>query len=157
MKKEIERKFLVTSIPIGLGGATIHQGYLQSENKRAVRIRTIEKNGVKKGILTIKGIGTESGMSRYEFEIEIPIPDADHLITLCDKPIIQKTRFKYEYDGFIWEIDEFHGLNKGLIVAEVELKSEDQLVNKPEFVGKEITGEAKYYNIMLLNNPFSTW
>ena len=154
---EIERKFLVNLIPDGMEGAYIRQGYLQSEIKRAVRIRIIENNKVKKGILTIKGVGNKIGMSRYEFETEIPIPDADHLFTLCDKPIIEKRRFKYEYFGIIWEIDEFLGLNKGLVVAEVELKSEDQLVNKPDFVGKEITGKEKYYNLMLLKRPFSTW
>tara|TARA_B100001750_G_scaffold72806_1_gene58109 strand:- start:115 stop:588 length:474 start_codon:yes stop_codon:yes gene_type:complete len=157
MGKEIERKFLVLSLPENLSGITMRQGYLQPEKERAVRIRTVEKDGSKKGVLTIKGMGSESGMSRYEFETEIPVSDADHLLTLCDQPLIEKTRYKYEYDGLIWEVDEFHGVNDGLIIAEVELKSEEQQFNKPDFVGDEVTGEVKYYNMMLLKNPYTTW
>ena len=135
----------------------MRQGYLQPEKERAVRIRTVEKDGSKKGVLTIKGMGSKSGMSRYEFETEIPVPDADHLLSLCNQPLIEKTRFKYDHEGLTWEIDEFHGVNEGLVVTEVELESEDQQFNKPEFVGEEVTGQVKYYNMMLLKNPFSTW
>jgi adenylate cyclase len=157
MGKEIECKFLVKSLPEGMSGTTMRQGYLQPEKERAVRIRTVEKDGSKKGVLTIKGMGDASGMSRYEFETEIPVPDADHLLTLCDKPLIEKTRYKYDFEGLTWEVDEFHGVNDGLVVAEVELESEDQQFNKPDFVGEEVTGQVKYYNMMLLKNPYTTW
>ena len=157
MNKEIERKFLIKKIPKGLIGTTLRQGYLQSEKERSVRIRTIEKGGLKGGFLTIKGIGNRSGMSRYEFETEIPIADADYLLNLCDQPIIEKTRYIYEHESLIWEIDDFHGVNDGLIIAEVELKSEDQKIKKPDFVDKEVTGQKKYYNLMLTKNPYSMW
>ena len=157
MANEIERKFLIKSLPEDMSGTTMRQGYLQPEKERAVRIRTVEKDGTKTGVLTIKGMGSKSGMSRYEFETEIPVLDADHLLTRCDQPLIEKTRYKYEYDGLIWEVDEFHGVNNGLIIAEVELESEDQQFNKPDFVGEEVTGQVKYYNMMLLKNPYTTW
>ena len=140
-----------------MSGTTMRQGYLQPEKERAVRIRTVEKDGSKKGVLTIKGMGDASGMSRYEFETEISVSDADHLLTLCDKPLIEKTRYKYDFEGLTWEVDEFHGVNDGLVVAEVELESEDQQFNKPDFVGEEVTGQVKYYNMMLLKNPYTTW
>ena len=95
MANEIERKFLIKSLPEDMSGTTMRQGYLQPEKERAVRIRTVEKDGSKKGVLTIKGMGSKSGMSRYEFETEIPVLDADHLLTLCDKPLIEKTLYKY--------------------------------------------------------------
>ncbi|MBT3215956.1 MAG: CYTH domain-containing protein [Candidatus Marinimicrobia bacterium] len=157
MANEIERKFLITSLPDGMSGTTMRQGYLQPEKERAVRIRTVEKDGSKKGVLTIKGMGSASGMSRYEFETEIPVPDADHLLSLCDQPLIEKTRYKYEHGGLIWEVDEFHGVNDGLVVAEVELESEEQEFDKPDFIGEEVTGQTKYYNMMLLKNPYTTW
>ncbi|ODS29707.1 MAG: hypothetical protein SCARUB_05191, partial [Candidatus Scalindua rubra] len=109
------------------------------------------------GVLTIKGIGDVSGMSRYEFETEIPMPDAEHLLSLCDQPLIEKTRYRYDFEGFTWEIDEFHALNEGLVVAEVELDSEEQQFNKPDFIGEEITGELKYYSMMLVKKPYTTW
>ena len=157
MGKEIERKFLVSFLPEGMGGTNMRQGYLQPEKERAVRVRTVQKDESKKGVLTIKGIGSESGMSRYEFETEIPVPDADYLLSLCDKPLIEKTRYKYDYEDLTWEIDEFHGDNDGLIVAEVELESEDQQFKKPDFISEEVTGQEKYYNMMLLKNPYTTW
>ena len=157
MGQEIERKFLVSFLPEGMGGTNMRQGYLQPEKERAVRVRTVQKDESKKGVLTIKGIGSESGMSRYEFEIEIPVPDADYLLSLCDKPLIEKTRYKYDYEDLTWEIDEFHGVNDGLVVAEVELESEDQQFKKPNFIGEEVTGQVKYYNMMLLKDPYTTW
>jgi len=157
MGKEIERKFLVSFLPEDISRITMCQGYLQSEKERAVRIRTVEKEGSKKGVLTIKGMGSESGMSRYEFETEIPVQDADHLLSLCDEPLIEKTRYKYDYKDLTWEIDEFHGVNNGLVIAEVELESEDQQFEKPDFIGEEVTGQEKYYNMMLLINPYTTW
>ena len=157
MGKEIERKFLVSFLPEGMSGTTMRQGYLQPEKERAVRVRTVQKDESKKGVLTIKGIGSESGMSRYEFETEIPVPDADYLLSLCDKPLIEKTRYKYDYEDFTLEIDEYPGVNDGLVVAEVELESEDQQFKKPNFIGEEVTGQVKYYNMMLLKNPYTTW
>jgi len=157
MANEIERKFLIKSLPEGMGGTTMRQGYLQPEKERAVRIRTVEKDGSKKGVLTIKGMGSESGMSRYEFETNIPVSDADHLLSLCDQPLIEKTRYKIDNENLVWEVDEFHGVNDGLVVAEVELESEDQQFNKPDFVGEEVTGQVKYYNMMLLKNPYTSW
>ena len=157
MGKEIERKFLVSFLPEGISRITMCQGYLQPEKERAVRIRTVEKEGSKKGVLTIKGMGSESGMSRYEFETEIPVQDADHLLSLCDEPLIEKTRYKYDYKDLTWEIDEFHGVNNGLVIAEVELESEDQQFKKPNFISEEVTGQEKYYNMMLLKNPYTTW
>ena len=157
MANEIERKFLINALPEGMSGTTMRQGYLQPEKERAVRVRTVEKDGSKKGVLTIKGMGSASGMSRYEFETEIPVSDADHLLSLCDQPLIEKTRYKYDHGGLVWEVDEFHGVNDGLVVAEVELESEEQTFDKPDFIGEEVTGQTKYYNMMLLENPYTTW
>ena len=157
MANEIERKFLINALPEGMSGTTMRQGYLQPEKERAVRVRTVEKDGSKKGVLTIKGMGSASGMSRYEFETEIPVTDADHLLSLCDQPLIEKTRYKYDHGGLVWEVDEFHGVNDGLVVAEVELESEEQTFDKPGFIGEEVTGQTKYYNMMLLKNPYTTW
>ena len=157
MANEIERKFLIKSLPEGMSGTTMRQGYLQPEKERAVRVRTVEKDGSKKGVLTIIGMGSSSGMSRYEFETEIPVTDADHLLSLCDQPLIEKTRYKYDHGGLVWEVDEFHGVNDGLVVAEVELESEEQTFDKPGFIGEEVTGQTKYYNMMLLKNPYTTW
>lgn len=158
MAKEIERKFIVSGkLPHGMSGATLRQGYLQPEKERSVRIRIVEMEGSKKGVLTIKGIGDVSGMSRYEFETEIPMPDAEHLLSLCDQPLIEKTRYRYDLECLTWEIDEFHALNEGLVVAEVELDSEEQQFNKPDFIGEEITGDVKYYSMMLVKKPYTTW
>ena len=157
MANEIERKFLINALPEGMSGTTMRQGYLQPEKERAVRVRTVEKDGSRKGVLTIKGMGSASGMSRYEFETEIPVSDADHLLSLCDQPLIEKTRYKYDHGGLVWEVDEFHGVNDGLVVAEVELESEEQTFDKPDFIGEEVTGQTKYYNMMLLKNPYTTW
>ena len=157
MANEIERKFLIKSLPEDMSGTTMRQGYLQPEKERAVRIRTVEKDGSKKGVLTIKGMGSASGMSRYEFETEIPVEEADHLLSLCNQPLIEKTRYKIDVDNLTWEVDEFHGVNDGLVVAEVELESEEQTFDKPSFVGEEVTGQTKYYNMMLLKNPYTTW
>ena len=157
MGKEIECKFLVKSLPEGMSGTTMRQGYLQPEKERAVRIRTVEKDGSIKGVLTIKGMGDASGMSRYEFESESPVPETDKLLSLCNDPIIEQTRCQYEFESLTWKDNKFYGINDGLVVAEVELESEDQQFNKPDFVGEEVTGQVKYYNMMLLKNPYTTW
>ncbi|MGD8962463.1 MAG: CYTH domain-containing protein, partial [Desulfobacterales bacterium] len=135
MAKEIERKFRVKEGSWRKAkGTRYRQGYLNSEKERVVRVRTIND----KGYLTVKGLTV--GASRLEFEYEIPRQDADQLLDICEKPLIEKTRFKVEEGGFIWEIDEFFGENQGLIVAEVELESEDQDFPRPDWVLEEVTG-----------------
>ena len=154
MGMEIERKFLVqdNSWRILASGTQYRQGYLNSAKERTVRVRTIDD----KGFLTIKGITT--GASRIEYEYEIPAADADAILTdLCEKPLIEKSRYKIDYEGFVWEVDEFFGENQGLIVAEVELESEDQKFEKPEWIGDEVTGDPKYFNSNLINNPYLKW
>ena len=96
-------------------------------------------------------------MTRYEFEYEIPLNDCNQLLDLCEQPIIEKTRYKIPYGGLIWEVDEFHGVNEGLVVAECELESEDQSIDKPEWIGDEVTGEPRYFNSNLIASPFTTW
>ena len=124
---------------------------MNSEKTRTVRVRTIEQ----KAFLTIKGIST--GAKRAEFEYEIPLADALALLELCEKPIISKHRYKLDFEGMIWEIDEFHGENEGLIVAEIELESETQTFVLPNFIGKEVTGDTRYFNSNLIKHPFSKW
>ena len=154
MGTEIERKFLVTenSWRSLAAGTKYRQGYLNSAKERTVRVRTIDD----KGFLTIKGITT--GASRAEYEYEIPVADADALLDdLCEKPLIEKNRYKIDFEGFVWEVDEFFGENQGLIVAEVELESEDQAFEKPGWIGEEVTGDPKYFNSNLINNPYLKW
>ena len=154
MGTEIERKFLVTenSWRSLAAGVKYRQGYLNSAKERTVRVRTIDD----KGFLTIKGITT--GASRAEYEYEIPVGDADALLDdLCEKPLIEKNRYKINFEGFVWEVDEFFGENQGLIVAEVELESEDQAFEKPGWIGEEVTGDPKYFNSNLINNPYLKW
>ena len=154
MGKEIERKFLLKGdLWRSLAkGTKYRQGYLNSAKERIVRVRTIDD----KGFLTIKGITT--GATRVEYEYEIPEKDATAMLDeLCEKPIIEKNRCKIDFAGFIWEIDEFFGDNQGLIVAEVELESEDQTFEKPEWIGDEVTGDPKYFNSNLILNPFTKW
>jgi CYTH domain-containing protein len=116
-----------------------------------VRVRTIDD----RGYLTIKGITV--GASRMEFEYEIPRQDADTMLGICEKPLIEKNRSKVEHGGFVWEVDEFFGENQGLIVAEIELESEDQYFSKPDWVGAEVTGDPRYFNSNLIKNPYTTW
>ena len=154
MGTEIERKFLVKDNAWRslAAGVEYRQGYLNSAKERTVRVRTIDD----KGFLTIKGITT--GATRAEYEYEIPAADADALLDdLCEKPLIEKSRYKIEYDGFVWEVDEFFGDNQGLIVAEVELESEDQKFEIPGWIGEEVTGDPKYFNSNLINNPYLKW
>jgi CYTH domain-containing protein len=152
MAKEIERKFLVKEGSWrNEKGARYRQGYLSSVKERVVRVRTIND----KSYLTIKGLTV--GACRLEFEYEIPRQDADRLLDICEKPLIEKTRFKVEEKGFVWEIDEFFGENQGLIVAEVELVSENQDFPKPDWVLEEVTGDPRYFNSNLIKNPFKMW
>ena len=150
---EIERKFLVNEGVWREAPATRYrQGYLSTVKERTVRVRTIGD----KGYLTIKGISV--GAARLEFEYEIPAEDADKLLTeLCEKPLIEKTRYKLEHEGLTWEVDEFFGENQGLIVAEVELASEDQRFEAPPWIGPEVTEDPRYYNANLIEHPYSRW
>ncbi len=158
MPKEIERKFLVSHIPDGSIETEIKQGYLQSEKHRTVRIRTlVKKPDGEEAFLTIKGAGNKSGTSRYEFETEIPFDEATYLLKLCDLPLIEKTRYIYISDNLKWEIDQFHGTNKGLLLAEVELSDINQKVVLPDFIVEEVTGINKYYNSMLQKTPYTLW
>ena len=158
MPKEIERKFLVSHVPNGSIETEIKQGYLQSEKHRTVRIRTlVKKLDAKEAFLTIKGASNKSGTIRYEFETEIPFDEATYLFKLCDPPLIEKTRYIYISDNLKWEIDQFHGTNKGLLLAEVELTDENQKIVLPEFIFEEVTGINKYYNSMLQKNPYALW
>jgi len=153
---EIERKFLVTSDIFKKESFTqnrIKQGYLNSVPERTVRVR-IKGN---KGFLTIKGISSESGMARFEWEKEIPIDEAEKLLLLCETGVIDKTRFEVRTDNHIIEIDEFYGDNEGLIMAEIELKSETESFEKPIWLGKEVTNDNRYYNAYLSSNPFKNW
>jgi CYTH domain-containing protein len=152
MATEIEKKFLVKNgIWRNEKGTKYRQGYLNSAKERIVRVRTLGD----KGYLTVKGLTV--GASRLEFEYEIPRRDADAMLELCEKPLIEKTRYKVTAEGFVWEIDEFYGENQGLIVAEVELESEDQAFTKPEWVGEEVTGDPRYFNSNLIRNPYTKW
>ena len=154
MGKEIERKFLVKDDTFKslAKGTRYRQGYLNSTKERVVRVRTIDD----KGFLTVKGITT--GATRVEYEYEIPVKDADAMLDeLCEKPIIEKNRYKIQNKNLVWEIDEFFGENQGLIVAEVELESEDQPYEKPGWIGAEVTGDPKYFNSNLIQNPYKNW
>ena len=153
MALEIERKFLVKegAWP-NEKGTKYRQGYLNSAKERNVRVRVIDV----KGYLTIKGISR--GAVREEYEYEIPRAEAEAMLNnLCEKPLIEKLRYKIKFQGLVWEVDEFFGENQGLIIAEVELESEDQTVNIPEWVGEEVTGDPKYFNANLIHHPYSRW
>jgi CYTH domain-containing protein len=153
MALEIERKFLVKENDWRNGQGTMYrQGYLNSDKNRNVRVRVIDN----RGYLTVKGISR--GATRLEYEYEIPKAEADAMLDiLCEKPLITKKRYIIEFKGFVWEVDEFFGDNQGLIIAELELKSEDQLFIKPEWIGDEVTGDSKYFNSNLIHRPYSTW
>lgn len=153
MGKEIERKFLVKGNDWHKLAKGIHyrQGYLSIVKERTVRVRTIND----KGFLTIKGITV--GASRVEFEYDIPVNEANEMLKICEHPIIEKSRYKIEHGGFTWEVDEFYGVNQGLITAEIELQSVDQKFDKPDWIGQEITGDPKYFNSNLIKNPFTKW
>ena len=153
MALEIERKFLVKEGAWrNEKGTTYRQGYLNSAKERTVRVRIIDD----KGYLTVKGISR--GAVRVEYEYEIPRAEAKAMLDdLCEKPLIEKMRCKIEFKGFVWEVDEFFGENQGLLVAEVELESEEQIFVKPEWVGEDVTGDPKYFNANLIHHPYSKW
>ncbi len=151
---EIERKFLLVGEAWKklAPGIRYRQGYLSTTKESTVRVRTIEDTGY----LTVKG--ESKGATRSEFEYEIPVEDANAMLDqLCAKPLIEKNRYKIEYEGFTWEVDEFFGENQGLVVAEVELESEDQVYAKPEWVGTEVTEDQRYFNSNLAKHPYCRW
>jgi adenylate cyclase len=153
---EIERKFLVTSDVFksdALRQNHIAQGYLSSEPERTVRVRIKGE----KGYLTIKGKTNETGLSRYEWEKEIPVAEARELLQLCEKGVIEKKRYEIQVGQYLYEVDEFFGENQGLIIAEVELQSENEVIEKPIWLGEEVTQDHRYYNSHLSQNPFKKW
>ena len=154
MGVEIEKKFLLAGNDWKelAEGTSYRQGYLSSVKERTVRVRTIRD----KGFLTIKGISV--GATRLEYEYEIPFEEANELLNeLCEKPLIEKNRYKVNIGEHTWEIDEFFGENEGLVVAEIELESEKQEFIKPQWVGEEVTGDPRYFNSNLIKNPFRHW
>jgi adenylate cyclase len=155
MAQEIERKFLVSGDfkPYVVKQTRITQGYLSSIPERTVRVRVKGE----KGFITIKGIGNDSGASRYEWEKEIPVEEVNELLKICEPGVIDKTRHLVKVGEHTFEVDEFFGENQGLIVAEIELKSEGEAFEKPNWLGEEVTGNVKYYNSMLMKNPYLKW
>ena len=156
MSIEIERKFLTTSNTFkneSYKKIYIKQGFLNSHKERTVRIRISNE----KAFITVKGRSNTTGTSRYEWEKEVSIKDAQELMVLCEKPIIEKHRFLVKFGVHTFEIDEFLGENEGLIIAEIELSDENENFKKPAWLGQEVTGQIKYYNSNLSKNPYSTW
>ena len=147
MAFEIERKHEAFS------SSHIRQGYICSERGRTVRVRIRDT----RAYITIKGPSADGGLSRYEFEYEIPLSDAETLMTLCQPGIIDKTRWLVKSGKHTFEVDEFHGDNEGLVMAEVELSSEDEAYQQPAFIGQEVTGDRRYYNSQLRSNPYRLW
>ena len=153
---EIERKFLVKYGRYkeqSFAHSRIRQGYICSGHGRTVRVRIRDT----RGYLTIKGPSTNGGLSRYEYEKEITLDEAEHLMQLCEPGVIEKTRYLVKSGIHTFEVDEFYGENEGLVMAEVELSSEDEPYEKPDFIGEEVTGDRRYYNSYLRSNPFSLW
>lgn len=155
MAQEIERKFLVagdfrTSVSSSL---RIVQGYLSSAPERTVRVRVAGE----RAFITVKGISSASGASRFEWEKEITVSEAEALLELCEPGVIDKVRHLVPVGNHVFEVDEFHGENEGLVIAEVELSSEDEGFDRPSWLGGEVTGDVRYYNSMLMKNPFRLW
>lgn len=153
MAKEIERKFLVSGEfrQDSPESYRIMQGYICSDPDRTVRVRVRGD----KGFLTIKGRGSEDGLSRYEWEKEIPVAEAAELMALCVSGVIDKTRYLVPFGKHTYEVDVFHGANEGLVLAEIELSDEQEAFEKPSWLGEEVTGDVRYYNSMLSLHPFS--
>ncbi|WP_315789167.1 CYTH domain-containing protein [Fischerella sp. JS2] len=154
MAKEIERKFLVKGNDWRklAEGSVYRQGYIATQKEATVRVRIVGNQGY----LTIKGPSVKC--SRSEFEYSIPIEDAQEILDkLCDRPLIEKTRYKIDWGSLIWEVDEFEGVNKGLILAEVELTQETQQIELPPWIGEEVSEDPRYFNSNLVKNPFSQW
>ena len=155
MAQEIERKFLVTGEyqSKAYARSRIVQGYICSARGCTVRVRIRDD----KGYLTIKGASDAKGMSRYEWEKEIPLSEAEELMKLCEPGIIDKTRYLVRSGQHVFEVDEFYGDNAGLTLAEVELGSEEEAYEKPDFIGQEVTGDVRYYNSQLMKHPYTKW
>lgn len=155
MAQEIERKFLVKGEfkSLSCKATRITQGYLCSVPERTVRVRVKGE----KGFITIKGMGNDSGASRFEWEKEIPVSEVQDLLKICEPGVIDKTRYLVKVGAHTYEVDEFYGDNQGLVVAEVELGAENEDFIKPEWLGEEVTGDVKYYNSMLMKNPYKNW
>jgi len=156
MAIEIERKFLVTGNfkKHAIKSYYIAQGFLSIIPERTVRIRIRDD----KAFITVKGIGNKSGLSRFEWEKEIPVNEAENLLLLCEPTVINKKRYIIPTSGnLFFEVDEFFDENKGLIIAEIELPFENTVFEKPYWLGKEVTGIIKYYNAMLSRKPFKKW
>lgn len=158
MGQEIERKFLLAgeSWRQAAGDGTFYrQGYLATEADRNVRVRTKSE----RALLTIKGRSHgEEGLTHLEYEYEIPLADAEEILEeLCERPLIEKVRYKIDYRGLVWEVDEFHGDNQGLVVAEVELESPDQPFEAPPSVGEEVSDDPRYLNANLVRAPYGSW
>lgn len=155
MPQEIERKFLVKGEYKSLATKSfrIAQGYLSSVAGRTVRIR-IKSD---KGFITIKGKSSGTGLSRYEWEKEIPVNEAKELLLLCEPGIIDKTRYEVVFENQTFEVDEFYGENEGLTLAELEFESESSSYMKPKWLGQEVTGDKRFYNSYLSKNPFKNW
>jgi len=156
MSLEIERKFLVKNEDFKTDTyqkKLLKQGYLNSDKNRTVRVRIADD----KGFITIKGKSNSTGTTRFEWEKEIDLLEAEQLLLLCEPSVIDKTRFYVKSENHIFEVDEFYSDNQGLIVAEIELNSENEQFKKPSWLGKEVTGNIKYYNSSLSKNPFKNW
>ncbi|MDR2585476.1 MAG: CYTH domain-containing protein [Prevotellaceae bacterium] len=156
MAQEIERKFLVLDDSFkteAFKETRIIQGYLSSIPERTVRIRVKGQ----KGYITVKGIGNHSGASRFEWEKEIPANEVMELMQIAEPGVIDKTRYQIKKGDHTFEVDEFYGDNQGLIVAEVELIDENESFEKPQWLGREVTGDVRYYNSMLMKNPYTKW
>ena len=155
MAMEIERKFLVTGDfrPYATSGHHIVQGYISARSGRTVRIRLFDN----KAFLTIKGPSMDGGLSRHEYEYAIPKEDAPGLLALCEGGIIDKTRWLIPAGEHTFEVDEFHGDNQGLVVAEIELRNADEQFPRPELLGEEVTGQRRYYNSQLREHPYCHW
>ena len=153
MPTEIERKFLVTSERwrSGASGRRVTQGYLSRDPDRTVRVRIVGNDA----FMTVKGCTT--GISRTEIEFPISRDDAEAMMQLCILPLIDKTRYEVNYDGMVWEIDEFHGQNEGLIIAEIELPSDDTAIMLPDWTGLEVSDDYRYANSSLSEFPFRKW
>ena len=153
MALEIERKFLVKDESykqLAISSSRIAQGYICSGRGRTVRVRIRDE----KGYLTIKGPANQGGLSRYEWEKEIPLDEAHELMKLCEPGMIDKTLYLVPSGSHVFEVDEFYGENEGLVGAEVELLTENELFEKPDFIGEEVTGDVRYYNSFLMKWPY---
>ena len=153
---EIERKFLVLSEAYkkeAFKATRIIQGFLNTDPERTVRVR-VKGN---KGVLTVKGLTSDKGTTRFEWETEIAKKDAEELLNLCETGIIDKIRHEVKVGNHVFEIDEFFGDNEGLVIAEIELKAEDEPFEKPNWLGEEVTANMRYYNSQLSKNPYNTW